>query len=85
MDTQDQTYIRAVGARIRQLRLERGLSSTELAARIGLASPAHLLRIERGDVEARISTVHAIARALEVDALALLDDVAQKLLEAAHA
>ena len=54
-----------LGRRLSQLRERRGLSQTQLAdmAQIGRA---HLSQIENGAVAARIDTLYAIARALDL-------------------
>jgi transcriptional regulator with XRE-family HTH domain len=54
-----------LGRRLSELREKRGLSQTQLAdmAEIGRA---HLSQIENGAVAARIDTLYAIARALEM-------------------
>jgi transcriptional regulator with XRE-family HTH domain len=54
-----------LGRRISQLREKRGLSQTQLAdmAEIGRA---HLSQIENGAVAARIDTLYAIAKVLEL-------------------
>jgi transcriptional regulator with XRE-family HTH domain len=67
----------ALGARIRELRVARGLSQEELARRLG--SHRELVgRVERGVHQVGIETVNAYARALGVDAFEValvLDDV----------
>ncbi|WP_136923864.1 helix-turn-helix domain-containing protein [Polyangium aurulentum] len=52
-----------VGARIRQLRLERGLSLAEVAD-AGLLSKGHLSSVEHGLAAITIETIEKIARAL---------------------
>jgi len=54
-----------VGARIRELRMERGLSIATLAASAGL-SKGHLSSVERGLVLINVGTIVATARALGV-------------------
>lgn len=54
-----------VGARIRELRLERGMSLAALADAAGL-SKGHMSSVERGLVLITVGTVVATARALEV-------------------
>ncbi len=61
-----------VGARIRFLRLERGLSSAKLAQRAGLW-PSHLEGIELGRTAPNIITIRAIADGLRVSAFDLLN------------
>jgi transcriptional regulator with XRE-family HTH domain len=54
-----------VGARIRELRKERGMSLVELADAAGL-SRGHMSSVERGLVLINVATVVATARALAV-------------------
>ena len=54
-----------VGARIRELRLERGMSLADLADAAGL-SKGHMSSVERGLVLITVGTVVATARALGV-------------------
>lgn len=54
-----------VGARIRELRMERGLSIATLAASAGL-SKGHMSSVERGLVLINVGTIVATARALGV-------------------
>ena len=51
--------------RLREIRLERGITLTQLSAMTGIAQP-NLSRIEAGKVDARYSTLARIARALGV-------------------
>ena len=50
---------------LRKLRLEKGITLSQLSAMTGIAQP-NLSRIERGKVDARYSTLARIARALGV-------------------
>lgn len=54
---------RRIGERIRQLRMERGISQIELAERAGLVQP-HIVRIEQGRYSVGLDTLQAIAKAL---------------------
>jgi transcriptional regulator with XRE-family HTH domain len=55
-----------VGERVRALREERGLLQRQLATAAGL--PARTVgRLERGEADARLSTLAKIASALKVD------------------
>ncbi len=54
-----------VGSRLRALRLERGLSVSEVARVSGL-SKGHLANVERGFAQATVGTLVAAARALGV-------------------
>lgn len=61
----DEPLIFAVGQRIRQLRLERGLSLREFGKHADV-HPFHLMSIELGQLAATTKTLGAIARALDV-------------------
>jgi len=61
-----------VGARIRYLRLERGLPLAQLAERAGLC--LHRLEgIERGSITLNVETIGALAHALRASAFDLLN------------
>ena len=60
-----------VGERVRAMRKQRGLLQCELAAAAGLP-PRTVGRLERGEVDARLSTLTKIAVALKVDVKDLL-------------
>lgn len=64
-----------VGRRLRALRLEAGLSLTELAGQAGISVGA-LSQIERGVSSLRVRTLWPLATALGVDAARLLEDSA---------
>jgi transcriptional regulator with XRE-family HTH domain len=57
----------AMGARIRELRQERGLSLQEVAAKVGIAS-SHLSRIERGGTAPSFTVASRIAVTLGMSA-----------------
>jgi len=54
-----------LGRRLQELRDEHGLSQTQLADMAGIGRP-HLSQIENGAVAARIDTLYALARALDM-------------------
>jgi transcriptional regulator with XRE-family HTH domain len=60
-----------LGARIRELRLEKGLSQEKLADACGLHR-SHMGEIERGNVNVTLSTLLAIAQKLQTTPAALL-------------
>jgi transcriptional regulator with XRE-family HTH domain len=60
-----------VGARIRALREEHGLTQEKLAYESGLASKGHLSGIENGLVRPTLQTLRMLADRLEVDMLDL--------------
>lgn len=62
----------AVGARIRALRQERGLSQDEFAARVGIHR-THPNKLENGKIDPRLSTLVRVADALGVSVGELLD------------
>ncbi len=62
-----------LGDRIRQLRRERLLTQEELSERSGVGVTS-IIRVERGQVEPRFSTIRKLARALEVDPRELVVD-----------
>ena len=67
----DDERIRRLGANIRRLRKERGLTLTALADRSGLSHP-FLSQIERGRAQPSMSSLHQIAEALGTSAPRLL-------------
>ena len=54
-----------MGQRISQLRIERGLTQTDLADRSGLGQ-GHIARIEQGKYGMTLDTLQAIAEALDM-------------------
>lgn len=64
-----------VGARIRNLRIKKGWSQEELAARCGLHR-SHMGEIERGQSNMTMSTLIAVVQTLEVSASTLFKDIA---------
>ena len=78
MTDQNQTLqqlLKAVGLRIRALRLQQGRSQQTMAANAGL-NDSHLVDIERGERDLSTSTLKRIATALGIDVSALLEGVA---------
>ena len=63
-----------LGRRLSQLREKRGLSQIQLADMAGVGR-AHLSQIENGAVAARIDTLFAIAKALDLALDQLLKDI----------
>jgi transcriptional regulator with XRE-family HTH domain len=66
--------LRKVGARIRQLRTERGLSQEALAFEADLAVTS-IATIERGEANPSVAVLLAISRVLKVKLRDLVDDV----------
>jgi len=56
---------RKVGARMREVRLARGLSLVQLHAR-GAPTPSQMSSIERGKIDFKVDTICDVARALGV-------------------
>lgn len=68
----DKDGLKRFGERVRQYRLARNLSQEGLAYESGL-SYSHINRIERGELNAGLSTVFMLARTLEVELKDLFD------------
>lgn len=68
---EDREAVKALGARIKKLREERGYSLRELAAIADIEHPM-LHGIEGGEWDLRISSLMKIARALDVPSWKLL-------------
>ena len=64
-------FSKRVGASVRELRLERGLSQLQLADKIGYER-SRIGRLELGDTAISVDTLLAIANALEVSVYSLL-------------
>lgn len=64
--------VKAVGAKIRELRLHKNLSQEDLANEADIPL-SQIGRIERGETNPTISTLYVIAQALNVDLRALVD------------
>lgn len=60
------TMTTPIGARVRLLRRERLLTQEELSNKSGVGV-ASIIRIERGQVEPRFSTIRKLAKALDID------------------
>lgn len=68
----DQEGLNRFGARLRQLRLARGLTQEALAAEAGLEF-SQIGRIERGVINTSLSTVFILAKTLHLDARDLFE------------
>lgn len=64
--------IKAVGIKIRDLRTERGISQLDLANEADVPL-SQIGRIERGENNPTVSTLYAIAQALNVELKQLVD------------
>ncbi|GAB4052799.1 helix-turn-helix domain-containing protein [Spirosoma litoris] len=68
----DKEAIKLFGINIRQKRLDKGFSQEELAYQCHIDT-RQIGRIERGEINTTISTVFALARALELTVADLFD------------
>lgn len=68
----DKTYLKKLGERIKQLRLEKGMRQVDLSEKIGIEDSA-LRRIESGRVNSSINMLRKIAKGLEMDIISLLN------------
>ncbi|HUX68605.1 MAG TPA: helix-turn-helix transcriptional regulator [Terriglobales bacterium] len=66
-----------IGARIRQARLERGLSQGDLESKTGLLR-CYLSRVENGHTEPSLQTLARLAAALEMPLVGFFDGVAEE-------
>ena len=73
-----------IGARIREIRLVRGLTQLELGEKVGLSAD-RVRQYETGYRKPKTDMIKAIASALEVQPLALTDPVATSYLGAVYA
>lgn len=64
INIRNKELIAAFGERVRQLRLEKGLTMEQLAANANIEYK-QLSQVERGKTNATISTIYAIAKALD--------------------
>lgn len=68
----DKAYLKKLGERIKQLRLEKGMRQVDLSEKIGIEDSA-LRRIESGRVNSTINMLRKIAKGLEIELIILLD------------
>lgn len=66
------------GPVLRRLRLERGLSQEELAERAGMASHAHISRLESGRKQPTVEMLFRLADALEVEAWEVVREMEER-------
>ncbi len=66
MDEKELKFRKQLGAKIQQLRENKGLKQADLAALIGFKDFQAISRIENGRVTASVYTIYLIATALEV-------------------
>lgn len=72
--TADPQLLRRLGRRCRQMRKERGLSQLDMVRDHGF-SLSHYQKIERGALDARLSTLKRVAEAFGVELSELLEGV----------
>jgi transcriptional regulator with XRE-family HTH domain len=72
INVKNKPLIKSIGERIRELRLQKGISQEDLSneAEVPLSQ---IGRIERGENNPTISTLFVIAQALQVDLKSLVD------------
>lgn len=84
IDFIEETAASRIGARIREIRLVRGLTQLELGEKVGLSAD-RVRQYETGYRKPKTDMIKAIASALEVQPLALTDPVATSYLGAVYA
>lgn len=84
MDFNDETAAARVGARIRKIRSERGLSQAELGEIVGLTAD-RIQKYENGARKPKSELLKKLAEALQVSTLALVDPVTTNSLGAIFA
>ncbi len=70
-NTRDEIFIKNFGERVKKLRKSKGMSQEQLGLEAEVGKNQVGL-IERGEVNSTISTVNALAKALEVEPFELL-------------
>ena len=72
INIKNKKVVEAIGARIRSLRIDKGLSQEDLANEADVPL-SQIGRIERGENNPTISTLYVISEALGIDLKRLLD------------
>ena len=70
------SHLLAFGERLRELRVERGLSQEALAHKARMHR-TYLGSVERGERNVALVNIYALAKALEVDVKQLFDDTSR--------
>lgn len=70
--SKDKVYLRAFGARVRQLRKEAGFSQEDFALEIGL-DRTYMGGVERGERNLALLNIRKIAKGLKISVSKLLD------------
>ena len=68
----DENYLIALGKRINEIRRQKGISTYELALSSNV-SRSQINAIERGQINTTISTIKALATALDIELKELFD------------
>ena len=68
----DNAFLKELGLHIKKVRKKHGYTQEKLAFQIGVEI-SQISRIERGVVNTSVSTIHAIAKELEVETMSLFD------------
>ena len=68
----EKALLKKIGSRIKQIRLEQGISQQELAARLDYEK-SNMSRLESGTVNPTIATLFKVSKALNIPLLNLLD------------
>ena len=84
IDYIEETSADRIGARIREIRLARGLTQAELGDKVGLSAD-RVRQYETGYRKPKADMIKAFASALEVQPLAMIDPVATEYLGAVYA
>ncbi|MFD1630231.1 helix-turn-helix domain-containing protein [Pseudopedobacter beijingensis] len=66
INIKNQEVIKAFGSRVRELRISQNLSQEELANSAGIPI-SQVGRIERGEINPTLSTIHALSSALNLN------------------
>jgi len=72
--TNDETINKAIGARLRQLRREQGLTTQQLANRVGVTQ-SQISQVETGRSAASVVTLYKIAQAFDMSLAEMLEGV----------
>jgi len=71
-NTRNQDYIKAFGNNLRAIRKSKGISMEKLALEAGI-DYSQIFDIEHGKINTTISTIHLIAKALNIPEIKLFD------------
>ena len=70
----DDAFLKEIGAKVRELRLSKGITQTDLAFKCGDKDYSQINRVELGKVNFSVSYLALIAEALKVSPKDLLPD-----------